>query len=86
VFQLCHFIRIHVKASMAHKYYFKMISGMFMCQIPGHSNIKLAERYAKPETGSNRRRRPFQGPLPMDLSDLKSEDIIETKTVSAVPI
>jgi hypothetical protein len=101
---------------MAHKYYFKMISGMFMCHILGHSNIKMTERYAKlgrphmaktggtaremwkllgpkekgntvfdvpalfpgsviddeliaaklfrmwwPETGSNRRRRPFQG-------------------------
>jgi hypothetical protein len=39
-----------------------------------------------PETGSNRRRRPFQGPLPMDLSRLESADPIETKAVSAPPI
>ena len=39
-----------------------------------------------PETGSNRRRRPFQGSLPMDLSRLESADPIETKAVSAVPI
>jgi hypothetical protein len=39
-----------------------------------------------PETGSNRRRRPFQGPLPMDLSCLESADPIETKALSTVPI
>jgi hypothetical protein len=39
-----------------------------------------------PETGSNRRRRPFQGPLPMVLSGLELADPIETKAVSAVPI
>jgi hypothetical protein len=39
-----------------------------------------------PETGSNRRRRPFQGLLPMDLSGLESADQIETKAVSALPI
>src|ERR1700722_3338981 len=37
-----------------------------------------------PETGSNRRRRPFQGPLPMDLSRLESADPIETKAVQCI--
>jgi hypothetical protein len=32
---------------MAHKYYFNMIIGIFMCQITGHSNIEMRERYAK---------------------------------------
>jgi hypothetical protein len=32
-----------------------------------------------PETGSNRRPRPFQAPLPMDLSGLESAEVIETK-------
>jgi hypothetical protein len=32
---------------MEHKYRFKLISGMFMYKIMGHSNIKMMERYAK---------------------------------------
>ena len=36
-----------------------------------------------PETGSNRRRRPFQGRLAMDLGRLESAEIIETKAVNA---
>jgi hypothetical protein len=38
-----------------------------------------------PETGSNRRRRPFQGSLPMELSDLESVDEIGTNEVRAAP-
>jgi len=39
-----------------------------------------------PETGSNRRRRPFQGLLPIDLSGLESADDIDTKDVKEVLI
>ena len=38
------------------------------------------------ETGSNRRRRPFQGRLAMELSGLESADIIETIRVVASSI
>ena len=47
---------------------------------------KLIDSKWWPETGSNRRRRPFQGPLPMDLSGLESADTIDTKDVKAAPI
>jgi hypothetical protein len=36
-----------------------------------------------PETGSNRRRRPFQGRLASELSVLESADIVETISVAA---
>jgi hypothetical protein len=39
-----------------------------------------------PETGSNRRRRPFQGRLASELSTLESADIIETISVVASSI
>jgi hypothetical protein len=39
-----------------------------------------------PETGSNRRRRPFQGRLAMELSGLESADIIDTISVVASSI
>jgi len=34
-----------------------------------------------PETGSNRRRRPFQGLLAMELSGLESADVIDVISV-----
>jgi hypothetical protein len=37
------------------------------------------------ETGSNRRRRPFQGLLPTDLSGLESAEAIDKRYVRAVP-
>jgi hypothetical protein len=33
---------------------------------------------SKPETGSNRRRRPFQGHLPIKLSGLKTVQVAES--------
>ena len=39
-----------------------------------------------PETGLNRRCRPFQGRLAMELSGLESADMIETTSVAASPI
>jgi len=39
-----------------------------------------------PETGSNRRRRPFQGLLPKTLTDLESADIIEKKRLLSMRV
>jgi hypothetical protein len=39
-----------------------------------------------PETGSNRRRRPFQGCLAMQLSRLESAEMIDTTSLIAYPL
>jgi hypothetical protein len=39
-----------------------------------------------PETGSNRRRRPFQGRLAMELSGLESADMIDAISIMAFAI
>ena len=40
--------------------------------------LKVIDSKWWPETGSNRRRRPFQGRLASELSVLESADIVET--------
>ena len=39
-----------------------------------------------PETGSNRRRRPFQGLLPVVLSGLESADIIDAVSLRSTSV
>jgi hypothetical protein len=53
---------------------------------PCRPTLRTADFKWWPETGSNRRRRPFQGRLAMELSGLESADAIDMKDLRAAPI
>lgn len=51
-----------------------------------HAQLHPVRSAFSPFPAPNRRPRPFQSPLPMDLHGLESADHNDTKAVSAVPI